>query len=480
MIDSDIKNRILDLYQQANGMPRFYSFDQIPPKQLENAIDAYASSMRKDETAVFLFDETTRGNGKNGFLLSTRHLYIKNMWQNSVSLHLSEIQDMTVKHERALSTILLNTPSAVIEIDFSKAENEEQGTAFFNVLKETVDLLRPLAMERSFCGEDVPDSPVAAASRLSDTELSQKLRSLNVKKWIFNVLAVITVAPFVIGSFLYILFRDVFLSLMQIESLSVLDEYWYVFPLAFVLGLIWTLIASGYGTAKKTLISVQVVHDILENTFDLIAFRPKEYIDEEQLRKAQFRRWTDSDGRNFFVARYRGVQFTYSDIKISHDAGGRYSSPRPVFTGGWLILNLDKEVHPPLLVSEFSRASSDLRPELLSQNAAFNRQFTVLTAEPQMAFSILTPHFMDFFASEKQRTRGKWHLCFTGNHAHIAVGTDAKKGSKVAKWGLSRACKTIRNIPALRERVQSEIGFIKDVIDELLLNESLFDRESEK
>jgi len=96
------------------------------------------------------------------------------------------------------------------------------------------------------------------------------------------------------------------------------------------------------------------------------------------------------------------------------------------------------------------------------ENVAFNEQFNVLTEDPHTAFYILTPQFMEIILSARERAYDKKHMCFTGEHLHIAIDTE------------SDFFEARRSVVALKARVQNEIDYIKNIIDEFLLNERLF------
>jgi predicted protein tyrosine phosphatase len=100
-----------------------------------------------------------------------------------------------------------------------------------------------------------------------------------------------------------------------------------------------------------------------------------------------------------------------------------------------------------------------------TENAAFNNQFMVFTEDPQKAFYVLTPHFMEFIMSFKQFTGNKIHLCFNGFMAYVAVSTGRASFAPYQEE---------HDIAELRRRMQREVDFIKRVIDGFLQNERLF------
>jgi hypothetical protein len=78
-INQDIKNRIREIIAEESGSnekwAEFFTFDEIPPKKLANAVKAYAPLVG-DEEAVILYDCSIFGSAKEGFLLTGKNLYI--------------------------------------------------------------------------------------------------------------------------------------------------------------------------------------------------------------------------------------------------------------------------------------------------------------------------------------------------------------------------------------------------------------------
>ena len=61
-------------------------------------------------------------------------------------------------------------------------------------------------------------------------------------------------------------------------------------------------------------------------------------------------------------------------------------------------------------------------------------------------------------------------MCFNGNRAHIAIATGLN---------LFEVKRDSTDVQALRARIQNETRFIRDIIDELLLNRWLFNPDQQ-
>ena len=228
------------------------------------------------------------------------------------------------------------------------------------------------------------------------------------------------------------------------------------------------IIRTRYEDNRKRLIE-NVVHNMLKKNFDLIAYKPAESFDSKQLAQSMLLGWNAHEGNDYFEARYRGVKFAFSDVRLSMlITTSRGQSEVPVFTGPWMIIDTNKPVKVPVVVSEIKdKGSMDSRRcKVHMENIEFDNQFNVFTEDPHTAFYVLTPNFMENILSARERTFGRKHMCFAGSRAHVAVDT------KFDFFGYRRGDEN--NLPALEARLQGEIDYIKDIIDELLLNERMF------
>jgi len=296
------------------------------------------------------------------------------------------------------------------------------------------------------------------APRLSDAELSRKLEPLSKKAKMFAILGVVCIGVAISSYFVPNFFGDLDL----------------LFIFQFTVGLILCLVFFGmhakYTEKKKRLISANVVHDMLADAFELSIYDPDRNIGEYWVQKSQLKGWNNMQGSDFIRAKHRGVDFTFSDVELTARSG-KYTTT--IFSGQWLIVDLSKAIGAPVVVSELARKGIllDTRSKVQMENLAFSKQFTVLTEDPHTAFYVLTPHFMEFLMSSRPLSKGRKHLCFTDANAHVAIATGNDS---------FEPCQNVTDIPALRRRIQDEIDFIKSVIDELLLNERLFNPEKER
>ena len=129
------------IYAQNIGDSLFF-FEQIPSKRLKNAIQSYASPMKEDETAILLYDDTVFNSGKDGFLLTSKRLYVKNFQGTKIFANLADISSLDVKHGSMSSdiTCFLNSENS-FNIKITNMM-KKQNAAVFRVLNETIELLK--------------------------------------------------------------------------------------------------------------------------------------------------------------------------------------------------------------------------------------------------------------------------------------------------------------------------------------------------
>ena len=292
---------------------------------------------------------------------------------------------------------------------------------------------------------------------LTDCTLSEKLIPLNRKRQLFLILGVV----FFIPAFIMV-------------NASTLHEYFDFFPLIGFTLLFFAASSTSfylcrqYANKKKALISTHFLHSMLAEQFKLHHFDPLSYFlaDELNVSQLQPRHWNATEGNDLFHASYQGVTFHFSNIRLFNNAP-RYRNSNWKLKGQWLILDLHKAISAPLIVSELeNKGQMGKAARIETENADFDKRFTVLCEHPDLVPQVLSEDFMKFllhydciFAYHKR------HICFTENAVHICIKSDRYIFSP---WGY------VDNIPAMRERILSEMDEIKKIIDGFLQIDALF------
>ena len=225
-------------------------------------------------------------------------------------------------------------------------------------------------------------------------------------------------------------------------------------------GAIFMKISSEYLSKKKALISEYVVQAMLEDNFEQVEYNPTGTFSYEHL-AASGLRWTGSKGNDVFKAGYKGVTFAFSDVELWRGVGRHRTD---VLRGQLLIIDLHRELSTPLMVSEIERRGRDSfsKGDRLQQ---FEGRFHVFCKSDELASQVLTPGFVEFLHERSDSQ----HLFFDGKTVHYGKDT---------RCDFFEPCSNVRDIPAVRERIQDEIDDIKHIIDGFLLNQYLFPVEA--
>jgi hypothetical protein len=296
-------------------------------------------------------------------------------------------------------------------------------------------------------------------AKLSDAELAKELESLNAKRENFS-------------TFSDLLFVLMFLNLAAMGFVAFVMP-WYINPflLSFGIGTIITIPVASiepiFSNKMKMLLS-NMIEDTLKKNFELIEYNHDSHISEAMVRETKFFNIKRIYGSDLIRANYKGVGFEFSDIWFYREKKHQVKVNESGDKGQWLVIRMTKEINPPVTVSELAGLSflKGNQTMVKMENMAFNKQFMVFTEDPQKAFYVLTPHFMEFIMSLKQLTDSKLHLCFAGFHAYIVACTGRNSFYPYDKDGYG--------LNLLRNKMQREVDFIKRVIDGFLQNERLF------
>ena len=130
-----------------------------------------------------------------------------------------------------------------------------------------------------------------------------------------------------------------------------------------------------------------------------------------------------------------------------------------------------KELSADLLVSKARKKVPLLgkrrKNKVESENAEFNKEFSIYSDSAHDAFYVLTPHMMEYIMEMNKKSQGNSYLRFQKDgKVHIAIdsGRDSFELGSVKKI----------NVQELREQFIEEIRYITDLIDELRLVDTLY------
>jgi membrane protein implicated in regulation of membrane protease activity len=288
---------------------------------------------------------------------------------------------------------------------------------------------------------------------LSDAELAAEIALLTPKIKLYNILGKVITIIGVIG----------------LVPLFIMVPVPFAGFLPVAVGVIFYTRALISENKLKCIVGSSIIRGVLSDTFELTNYSPGCHIHSDVITETKLvTNWNRAGGSDLIEGSYRGVRFSFSDMLLRQVSSGKNSRSVTKFEGQWLIVELKKELPEKVIIREDSKARSDVETE----NIEFNKKFRIETSDPHTAFFVLTPHFMEYILRINKRANAKTHLCFCGKKAHIALHSGRDLFEPAAK-----KLYDIKNIDMLRNQMQWDAKYITGIIDELLLNEALFNSE---
>lgn len=242
----------------------------------------------------------------------------------------------------------------------------------------------------------------------------------------------------------------------------------------------------------KDLVGQSVVREILAERIAVEQYIPNQYFNKDFLEHCGvLPNYDRCGGSDFISGTYRGVPITYCDLHLeveqeSTDSDGNTTtSYYTVFRGPVINLAMRQPLNGYVRIRErknprkekgfFSgiiNGAADLfnidRNTIETENAQFNQQFKVDTSDPQLAFYILTPQFMEHIVQADMIVNGYTNIEFNQGIVTLALnnGTDA--------FELGKYKKNDHFLDEARQRFRYELNTILSIVDEMLTKENLF------
>jgi len=248
----------------------------------------------------------------------------------------------------------------------------------------------------------------------------------------------------------------------------------------FVIMLI-SIIAAGISFATlsnarrviKELVRNNIVKGVLSEEFELISYDPWGHIDIGTINAVSlFDRWNRCAGSDYIRGRYKGVNFTFSDLHLEHVVKRKKQTVRVTrFKGQWLICESRRALPHSIHLREREQLADRkrMKSNVETENSEFNNKYQIITADPHTLFYVLTPHFMEYILNMDNRADARTYMCFLGDKVHITLhnGRDLfEANERMALRGIS--------LDQIRDSIRWDVKYITSVIDELLLNDRLF------
>jgi len=315
--------------------------------------------------------------------------------------------------------------------------------------------------------------------RLHGAELDEAFQSAHKKMKLFDIISWI----------LLIISACVMLVITSRDMQEQYMTWFWAALIASIIGFVFVALQVKHRKKAKQLVSDNIIRNALQGAFELIEYAPQKHIGEYLYWETQPGFWKSNRGNDYIRAKYRGVEFMFSDVIFGRDK-------HTTFQGQWLIFSLSKEISPPIFISwwkimEIKNVKSvqikyrlqyddedNMRKSVQLLNRTYgndfdfdlSRKFWTNKDSEHMARNILNSRFEEKITSAGGI--GPKHMCFKGNRFHLAIYTFRD---------FFEPCKKVTDIPAARAMVQEDVDSLKNlveaVIDWLLSNEHLFAEE---
>jgi len=130
------------IYAAFTPADKLYLFGDAPYDKLENARHSYAAAMGADETLILFYDDTVRGSGNEGFILTNKRLYCKNFGMDGDAMFVSSINELFVPKFGLVSTHVIVKSATRGEMEVHITQPKAKAGAVYGALSRVIDVLR--------------------------------------------------------------------------------------------------------------------------------------------------------------------------------------------------------------------------------------------------------------------------------------------------------------------------------------------------
>jgi hypothetical protein len=169
---------------------------------------------------------------------------------------------------------------------------------------------------------------------------------------------------------------------------------------------------------------------------------------------------------DLILGEYQGVDFRLSDVTLQRvTSNGKTTTVTTYFRGPVMVFDFHKDTDGKLIVQETMRGELFTKYKRIKlESVAFNKTFHTYSTKDQLAFYILTPHFMERLLRLEDEIGGNFYFSFIDGKMYVALYNN-KDLFEVNMFG------TINE--KIYEQFYYEIKIVKDLIEELRLNPNL-------
>jgi len=286
-------------------------------------------------------------------------------------------------------------------------------------------------------------------------DLDQKFIELNrMRKRVLSILVIF---------YIMIIFFGIY-GLVAILSVDIDSDIinGYVGIIVIFAACVHRLIIKGYRKKFKSDIVPIAISRFGEN----IEYSPEGLPRSDAEKTDMFGHFTKFSSEDTVKGKIKDVNFRCSDVKLGYFRGsGKHRRYVKVCHGQLYIFDFNKRFKTNTIIREklIQKPNGLVKMEL--ENVDFNNQFHIYTNNEHDAFYILTPHFMEKLMTLEKRHPGNLYIAFY--HSMLFIGIDNNK-DRFEPPLLSDIT------PSTITSQIDDLNTIKDIIDELRLNNKIF------
>lgn len=239
-----------------------------------------------------------------------------------------------------------------------------------------------------------------------------------------------------------------------------------------IVGAIFTIIGSSSFSKLSKTFKVEVVTKLMEEFVDEGHFNPNAGLSQTDVYSSEFIKRADRfHSEDFLSGSMEGVRFASSDLvleerHVRHTKNGTETYYETYYKGRLFIFDFNKPFDGYLQVLEGGRPTRNRGYNKVKlESVQFNKKFKTYATSEHSAFYVLTPHFMEALMELEQKNRGQIYFSFIDNRLYIGINNFVDTFE-------------LKMFRTLDDRVfdefKRELFIIKDVIQELKLNNSIF------
>ena len=265
-------------------------------------------------------------------------------------------------------------------------------------------------------------------------------------------------------------------------------------PVAFYVAVLILFVLADKHTEKlqkklKQFVGEYVGKDIIAEQIEIQEYKPNGCFDKDFLNSSGvLPGFSKSYGSDYIKGVYKDKQITYCDIKLeAEERDGDYKTVT-VFKGFVIMLALGKSLGDKRVrILEITKGGKVINSVVNAyanfwrmlginleektvrmESEAFNNRFEVNATDEELAFYILTPHFMESIMRADELAQGRTNICFNGDKAIIAIHNNYDA------FEIGKNLKNENQLQESRERMRAHLKKSLLIVDEILKKDRLF------